>query len=157
MKKILIALAVILVVVGAVLVKFNTKNYLALETDAVNIYEYASYSVPIMLDFGADECIPCKAMKGDLEQIYKLSQNKAVIKYIDIFKNPSAVSDFEVEALPTQFFINADLSPYKPSKDIGVEFVLHTNSSGEHIYTSHIGPLSFDEMKTILADMGTKF
>lgn len=127
----------------------------AFETDAIDLENYKSYGMPIMIDFGSEDCAPCRAMKPELEQIYSDYLGKAFVKYIDVWEHPSGATDFPISVIPTQMFWNADGSPYVPSDSIGIEFIRYDNSeTGEHIYTAHRGGLTYEQMSKILAEMG---
>jgi thioredoxin 1 len=43
-------------------------------------------------------------------------QGKAIIKFVDVWKNGDAARDFPVQVIPTQVFINDDGTPYVPSE-----------------------------------------
>jgi thioredoxin 1 len=61
-----------------------------------------------MLDLGATECVPCKMMAPIMEKMEKKYQGKAVIVFIDVWKNRDQVSRFGIRAIPTQIFYDAD-------------------------------------------------
>jgi thioredoxin 1 len=54
--------------------------------------------------------------------------------------------------------INADGSPYVPSdsmSDSGIEFTMYSSKdTGEHVFTTHQGGLTEEDMRKILTDMG---
>ncbi len=133
----------------------NNEDFL-LETSSVDLEKLTSYGLPIIIDFGADSCKPCKAMAPVLVKMNEETQGEAIIKFVDVWKNSSAASNFPVELIPTQIIINADGTPYVPSDNITVEnFKTYSfQDTGEHVYTTHQGGLTEDEMRAILADMG---
>jgi thioredoxin 1 len=72
-----------------------------------------------------------------------------------VWKYTDAANDFPVQVIPTQVFINADGTPYVPSKDLGVEFGFYSNKdTQEHVFTVHQGGLTAEQLNKILADMG---
>lgn len=126
-----------------------------LETTAVDLKILTSYGVPIIIDFGADSCIPCKEMAPVLKKINSEMQGKAIIKFVDVWKNGDAARDFPIQVIPTQVFINSDGTPYVPSDNIGIEFTMYSyKETEEHAYTVHQGGLTEEQMRLILADMG---
>ncbi len=137
------------------LVSPNNNEDFVLETESVDLDTLTAYGLPIIIDFGSDSCIPCKEMAPVLETMNAEMQGKAIIKFVDVWKNSSAADGFPIQVIPTQIFIEADGTPYIPSDDIDVEFNMYSyKETGEHAFTVHQGGLTEDQMRNILADMG---
>lgn len=180
LMKILIPICIVLIVVGIWFVKnyndsskspitisenkgsanlVDPKNEedFALETSSIDLEVLTSYSLPIIIDFGADSCIPCKEMAPVLKTLNAEMQGKAIIKFVDVWKNRKAAADFPIQVIPTQVIINADGTPYVPSDDMKIKFDMYSyNDTGEHAFTVHQGGLTEEQMRAILADMGVK-
>ncbi len=127
-----------------------------LTISSVDLEELSTNNMPIIIDFGADECEPCKAMEPVLLKLNDDMQGKAIIQFVDVWKNPSASTGFPVKVIPTQVFVNADGSAYVPSDDLGIEFLMYANNDDEHVITMHEGGLTEEQMLLILADMGVE-
>lgn len=130
-----------------------------LSVTAIDLNVLKEYKIPIIFDFGADSCIPCKEMAPVLKTLNAEMQGKAVIQFVDVWKNPNAAADYPVTVIPTQFFYNADGTPYVPSDDIqkAIQFELHRDlKTGQHNFTSHEGGLTETQMRQILAEMGVQ-
>ncbi len=109
----------------------------------------------MIIDFGADECVPCKEMAPVLEHLNADYMDKAIIKFVDVWKTPQAASGFPVQVIPTQIFVNADGTPYVPSEDLGIQFIMYSDdTTNEHIFTAHQGGLTEDQLELVLKDMG---
>lgn len=111
--------------------------------------------LPIIIDFGADYCAPCKQMEPILESVSREMQGKASIRYLDVQEYPGEAMQYPVQVIPTQVFFLPDGSPYMPDESLGIPFTLYSSKeTGEHVYTVHEGLLTEDQMKLILQDMG---
>lgn len=140
---------------SASLVKPVNEEDFILETTSIDLEALTAYGLPVMIDFGADSCEPCKRMAPVLVTMNSEMQGKAIIKFLDVWKNGDAASDFPIQVIPTQVFINSDGTPYVPREDIGIEFIMYNyKDSGEHAFTVHQGGLTEEQMRTILKDMG---
>lgn len=134
----------------------NDTDFL-LETSAVDLEALTAYDLPIIIDFGANSCIPCKEMAPVLKTMNAEMQGKAIIKFVDVWKNPDAAKDFPVQVIPTQVLIAADGTPYAPSEEVTsqIELTQYTyKDTGELAFTVHQGGLTEEQMRLILSDMG---
>ncbi len=128
-------------------------------TEEINIDNYTSANMPILIDFGADSCIPCKEMAPVLVKLNREMQEKARIHFVDVWKHPKLADGFPVNIIPTQVFYNPDGTPYRPSVEIlqGIPgFKGYTDRNDNLIMTTHVGGLTEADMRLILADMGVQ-
>ncbi len=87
-----------------------------------------------MIDLGATQCIPCKAMAPILEKMEKVYKGKAAVIFIDVWKNKQPAERFRIQAIPTQIFFN---------------------SEGKEVFR-HVGFMSEAEIVAQLEKMGVK-
>ena len=131
-----------------------------LETAKIDLEQLLSYQLPVIIDFGSDSCIPCKAMAPVLRTMNAETQGKAIIKFVDVWKNPDGASGFPIQVIPTQLIYLADGSPYVPGdavKQSGLTFTYYQRkSTGEHVLTVHQGGLTEAELRLILGDLGVE-
>jgi thioredoxin 1 len=60
-----------------------------------------SSSTPVLVDFYADWCGPCKAMGPAIEAVGKDVEGKARVIKVNIDKNQAAAMQYNVRAVPT--------------------------------------------------------
>jgi len=65
-------------------------------------------ALPRMVDLGAGKCKACKEMAPILDAVRKEYAGRAVIDFIDVWKNPDAGEPYDVRIIPTQIFYDRD-------------------------------------------------
>ena len=74
----------------------TTKTFMA---DVVE----ASKSVPVIVDFWAPWCGPCKTLGPSLEKVVREARGKVRLVKVDIDKSPEVASQFRVQSIPAVF------------------------------------------------------
>jgi len=64
--------------------------------------------LPLLLDLGADKCVPCKLMAPILEKMEHDYAGKMDVQFIDVWKKPEAAKPYGVRVIPTQIFYGSD-------------------------------------------------
>lgn len=171
--KVLVSVLIVLAIVGVYIYKKaeeskmnssiqaeeNSEESMPLEISAVDLEEIKSYGVPFVIDFGSDSCIPCKEMAPVLETLHEEFQGKAIVHFVDVWKNQTAAIDFPVSVIPTQVFYNADGTPFIPSEELSgeIEFTFYSaKTNNEHLFTVHQGGVTEEQMRKIFAEMGVE-
>jgi len=166
--KVIIVLSFVLISVATVWVVKNTlDNRTALSggnpdfalnvTDSLDLDQLKSYGLPIIIDFGADYCQPCRELAPTIEALNEELQGKAIVRYIDVEKYPNFADGFPISVIPTQIFIDSSGNPYTPKDASAIPLKMYADqNTGKLAVTAHEGGLTKDELIVILKEMGMK-
>ena len=164
--KIIIPILFLCIVGGIWLVKNHQKNKNSVYvgnnsdfslhvTEKIDLEKLKSYGLPIIIDFGADSCIPCKEMAPALQELNAELQGKAIIKFVDVWKNPSLAGEYPISVIPTQVLFDAQGKPHRPIEDRAMPLRFYSlRETGEHVFTTHEGGMTKAQMLAVLKEMG---
>ena len=70
-------------------------------SDATFDQEVLKSSEPVVVDFFAEWCGPCKAMAPALEQVAAEMKGKVKVAKLDVDQNPQVTQKYAIQAMPT--------------------------------------------------------
>lgn len=164
MKKNITGILLVILITAAVFAvkKFNSPENASVDllsfdlnvTEMVDFSKLTSQGLPVIVDYGADTCIPCVNMAPVLEKLNKEMAGRVYIKFADVWKYPDINKNIYAKVIPYQVFFDKKGKPYEPSKEVlsYVNFITKTEN-GKHTFTMHIGELKENQMRMIIEDM----
>jgi thioredoxin 1 len=82
----------------------------AIEITDANFEEVINTDQPILVDFWAEWCGPCKMIGPVVEEIAGEYEGKAVVGKVDVDSNPNVAAKFGIRSIPTLlFFKNGEI------------------------------------------------
>lgn len=124
---------------------------------AFNLGALRSAGLPLVIDFGADSCVPCKEMAPVLVDLHASLKGKAIIHFVDVWKYRTLADGYPIQVIPTQFFFDAEGNPFVPDESLPIPFTQYRRrDSNENVFTPHEGGLDKAQLLAILSAMGMK-
>ncbi|MFZ1688519.1 MAG: thioredoxin [Flavobacteriales bacterium] len=81
---------------------------------------------PVVVDFFAEWCGPCKAMKPILDDFKKRVGEKAVVLKVDVDRNVAAARAYHVQSVPTLAIFKNGVIVWRRSGVVSVEQLIQT-------------------------------
>lgn len=61
---------------------------------------------PLLVDFGANSCLPCRQLRPILKEIRKEYSGKAEVLVIDVYQYQHLAKEYKIQAIPTLIFFD---------------------------------------------------
>lgn len=91
-----------------------------------NFQDIINSGQPVLVDFFAVWCGPCKAMAPVIESIGKEVQDKARVLKVDVDKNQSLAASLQIQAVPTLAIFKNGVIVWKHAGAMDKQTLLNT-------------------------------
>ena len=120
--KILIVVVLIVAIIGVISVKRNQSEKgtggifepVSMDQaaygqvpDEYKIAALTGKGMPVLVDIGAESCIPCKLMAPILDELKNELQGKIVVQFLNLDMYPGLANEYKIKVKPTQIFYDA--------------------------------------------------
>jgi len=79
----------------------TTENGIQIIGTMASFNEIINSNTPVLVDFYADWCAPCKVMAPILEQVSKEMEGKVKVIKVNVDKNEEAARQYQIRSIPT--------------------------------------------------------
>ena len=105
-----IKIAIVAVLIAAIAVAITVRSNKS-GSDTVPLEfkpeQLTGKGLPVMIDLGSDQCIPCKMMAPILEELKTEYAEKLTVHFLDVRKLPALSKLYGIKLIPTQIFYDA--------------------------------------------------
>lgn len=158
---------ILLVVVGVKYIKHEKEpSQVSSEKGVNDIRDVSNFDIealskekkPVLINFTASWCVPCKTFNPLLEKVSKEYKGKVIIKIIDVEKHRDIASKYPIRVIPTQILIDVNGKPFEPKEDLGIYGFMGYSKEGstKNDLTVHEGAMSEEQLIKLLKAMGMK-
>lgn len=133
------------------------EGYYVTKDEDFSFDKYLTAGKPVLIDYKADWCEPCKIFDPTLKQVKDELGDKAIIRVVNVEERPDLAEKIPLKVIPSQVLFSADGKPFNPvnSKLGKARFAVYSkNGSGELDLTMHQGIMTKEELLTLFKEMG---
>jgi thioredoxin 1 len=93
-------------------------------TDSTFIHDVMNANIPVLVDFWAEWCGPCKLMTPVLEQLERKLEGHVRIVKLDVDANPESTQAYGVRSIPTLMMFNKKESIFQMVGTVDKQLIL---------------------------------
>ena len=71
------------------------------------VQQLTGKGIPVLVDVGADTCIPCKLMAPILKDLKEELKGKIIVQFLNLKEYPDFAKEYKINVMPTQIFYDA--------------------------------------------------
>ena len=106
MKRLFAARTISMLIIAACLSLLPASGIFAAGNDGVQ--EIPVPGMATLAELGSLNCVPCKLMVPIMEELKQEYNGRLAIVFVDIMEHPGTGQKFNIMAIPTQIFFDAD-------------------------------------------------
>jgi thioredoxin 1 len=73
-------------------------------SDEYKLENLTGKGMPLLVDIGAESCIPCKLMAPILDELKNELKGKIVVQFLNLDAYPGLAKEYKIKVKPTQIF-----------------------------------------------------
>jgi thioredoxin 1 len=98
-------------------------------SDTTNFYQLINGETPVLVDFSAEWCGPCKMMAPILKEVAQHFGDSVKVIKVDVDKNPLTASYYNIQGVPTLILFKSGMILWRQSGVVPAPYLIQTIQS----------------------------
>lgn len=94
-----------------------------------NFHQLINEPTPVLVDFSAEWCGPCKMMSPILKEVAQHFGDSVKVIKVDVDKNPLTASYYNIQGVPTLILFKSGMILWRQSGVVPTHFLIQTIQS----------------------------
>ncbi len=93
-------------------------------SDTTNFHQLINQETPVLVDFSAEWCGPCKMMAPILKEVAQHFGDKVKVIKVDVDKNPLTASYYNIQGVPTLILFKSGMILWRQSGVVPAPYLI---------------------------------